>query len=61
MKRKDKNIIKCKLCGWQTPRFTMTKEGKRKHGYSKLVDHWMMKHPDEFIELQKDLEREETE
>ncbi len=48
------NILKCKFCKWQTPRWVTTKRGKRVNKSSELIGHVMREHPDEYQKIMED-------
>lgn len=52
------NMIKCRFCDWQTPKFT-TKKGKRIHGYNRLVEHVAINHWAQFCGVMTLLEDNE--
>ncbi len=54
MKVNPDNILKCKFCKWQTPRWVTTKKGKRVNKSSKLVGHVMIEHPDEYSKIMEE-------
>lgn len=56
--------IKCKFCNYKTPRW-ITKNGKKKHGYSRLKTHLELNHFDIYLKVKNDaklaiLERSEV-
>ncbi len=51
------NILKCKFCNWQTPRWVTTKRGKRRNRSNKLISHVMIEHPDEYSKIIEECEK----
>ena len=47
----DKQMIKCKFCSWQTPKWRTNKQGQRKNNYSHLQNHFMVEHTDEYVNV----------
>ena len=52
-------ILKCKLCDWQTKAWTTDKKGRRKSGYPRLREHVYIEHPEMFEELEEFQEGDE--
>lgn len=51
-----KKYLKSKFCGWKTPAWTTTKQGKRVHGYNRLQTHISLEHPEEFEKALEELD-----
>lgn len=61
MQKTKNGIIKCKFCEYKVKKFLKTKQGKLANGYSKLLYHVEVDHPDEFDKLQQQLDEYFTE
>jgi len=50
---KENNAIKCAFCDWKTTRWTTNKNGKRKNGMAKLLNHVEFRHFNEYIKIKE--------
>ena len=50
-------MIKCRFCEYKTKKWRTTKSGKKVYGYSRLLEHVMITHPDELKALNDRLEQ----
>jgi hypothetical protein len=53
-------IIKCKFCGWQCPRWRTT-DGKSKQNFNRLKDHVIFYHPKEYEAIEDFIKEIDTE
>lgn len=58
---KPKQMIRCSVCSYETPKWITNSKGNHVSGYGKLQQHFQLAHPDEYLEIQQKLQEEEGE